>query len=119
MNGKLEGLARRYVAALERYLDEGGEAALSAAYELGRQALGEGLGVLDMAAIHQQALGVLVLPSDRSVRGARAEAAGGFFAELLSPFEMSFRGYREANDELRRVNESLVLQKKADRKSVV
>jgi two-component system NtrC family sensor kinase len=36
-----------------------------------------------------------------------ATAVGNFFRELLSPYEMSFRGYREANVELNRLNDDL------------
>jgi two-component system NtrC family sensor kinase len=36
-----------------------------------------------------------------------ALAVANFFRELLSPFEMSFRGYREANSELRVLNDDL------------
>lgn len=36
-----------------------------------------------------------------------AAAVANFFREFLGPFEMSFRGYREANDELRHLNEDL------------
>jgi light-regulated signal transduction histidine kinase (bacteriophytochrome) len=39
--------------------------------------------------------------------------AASFFAELLAPFEMSFRGYRAANEELQRLNHSLRQQKEA------
>ena len=44
---------------------------------------------------------------------ALADTAAAFFSELLSPFEMSFRGYRAANEELQRLNELLRGQKEA------
>ena len=43
-------------AALTEYLAGVEEPALKQAYELGRQALGEGLGILDVAAVHGEAL---------------------------------------------------------------
>jgi light-regulated signal transduction histidine kinase (bacteriophytochrome) len=48
-----------------------------------------------------------------SVSAEAFGAAEGFFRELLSPFEMSFRGYRGANQELQRLNETLRRQKEA------
>lgn len=110
---RLDGFGQTYVSTLENYLRAHDEAALSQAYELGREAMGKGLGVLDMAGLHHAALGVLavsVAPADLPVI---TQSAANFFAELLSPFEMSFRGYRAANQELQRLNESLRQQKAA------
>jgi hypothetical protein len=49
-------LIKRYITALKDHLGAGQEASLEAAYMLGRNALDCGLGILDMVAIHQQAL---------------------------------------------------------------
>src|SRR6476646_1169996 len=60
MNEVASRLAREYSAAMRDYLAGQGEAALRRAYEAGRQALSEGLGVLEMVAAHQEAvIGVL------------------------------------------------------------
>src|SRR5690349_5125435 len=99
-----------YVAAVARYLERQDEVALSAAYELGRCSLGDGLGVLEMAAMHRVALDALVLNAPERQRAQLASAAADFFHELLSPFEMSFRGYRDANRELQRLNQALERQ---------
>jgi light-regulated signal transduction histidine kinase (bacteriophytochrome) len=104
---------RRYVEALEAYLRAGDEPALSRAYELGRRAMVDGLGVLDMALVHRTAVQAIVVPAASEARARYAAAASDFFQELLSPFEMSFRGYRAANDNLRGLNESLRRQKEA------
>jgi len=101
-------LGEQYRRALEDYLDDGGEAALARAYELGRKAAVDGLGVLEMAALHQEALRTCVLPlAALEVRAKAAEAAQAFFRESLSPFEMTHRASREANVALRRLNERL------------
>jgi len=103
---------RLYAGALETYLERHDEEALNAAYELGRRAMGQGLGVLDMAEIHRRAIASIPgLPSTELI--ARLHAAEDFFRELLSPFEMMFRGYAAANVELRRVNESLLREREA------
>jgi light-regulated signal transduction histidine kinase (bacteriophytochrome) len=102
-----------YVAAVARYLERRDEVALSVAYELGRRALGDGLGVLEMAAMHRVALENTVLRAPAQECEQLARAAADFFRESLSPFEMTFRGYRDANRELNRLNQALAQQKAA------
>lgn len=102
--------------------DHGDEEALARAYELGRQALSQGLGVVELAAIHASALAHLERDVERDVerdhegepsRGpasTRARRAQLFFEEALTPFEMALRGFREANERLRGMNEDLTRQ---------
>jgi light-regulated signal transduction histidine kinase (bacteriophytochrome) len=113
MSAVLGGLGLEYTRVLESYLVSGDELALSRAYELGRRAVIEGRGVLDMAVLHGGALEKLVLSAPAADRSRLARAATDVFTELLAPFEMSFRGYRAANEELQRLNESLRRQKEA------
>jgi light-regulated signal transduction histidine kinase (bacteriophytochrome) len=75
--------------------------------------MGKGLGILDMAVLHHAAVGVLIVLAPTAERLRLADTAARFFTELLSPFEMSFRGYRGANEELQRLNEALRQQKEA------
>lgn len=103
----------RYEAALETYFETGDEMALSLAYQMGRQALGEGLGILDVVSTHERLLVERVLTAPTPVRARWAQRAGDFLRESLSPFEMTFRGYREANQELQRLNEQLSRQRDA------
>jgi light-regulated signal transduction histidine kinase (bacteriophytochrome) len=113
MTDPFDGFGSLYVTALEAFLRAGDETSLSRAYELGRQAMIKGLGVLDMANLHHAALGVLVVAMSPTEQIKFGQTSAEFFAELLSPFEMSFRGYRAANEELQRLNESLRQQKEA------
>jgi signal transduction histidine kinase len=101
-----------YDSALATYLQRRDEEALSMAYQLGRRALADGFGVLDMASVHRGALANL-LPRASGEQRARVEAAEDFFRELLSPFEMMFRGYAEANAQLLRVNDALLREREA------
>lgn len=97
-------LQEEYEAALKRYLRDGGEAELNLSYDLGRRALAEGLGVLDMVAVHQAALEKLAgAPLSAEV----LRRAGEFFTEGMGPFEMTHRAFGEANSALRHLNESL------------
>lgn len=96
MTTRLEELTDEYISALISYLDTRDEAELTFAYELGRRALSEGLGVLDMAALHRAAVGALVLPAPPIDQPRFADALLTCFNELLAPFEMSLHGYRAA-----------------------
>ena len=103
---------RLYAVALDTYLQHHGEEGLCVAYELGRTAMQQGLGVLDMATAHRDAV-VGFPPGPQEGQLARLSAAEDFFRELLSPFEMMFRGYAEANLELRRINDALLREREA------
>ncbi|MBI3948542.1 MAG: response regulator [Armatimonadetes bacterium] len=112
-------------AALRDYIELQSEAALEHAYGIGRQAMVEGLGVVDVAMVHQEALSAVLAVAERpgngrqgagdrstqpaapapglppSNRTTTAARAAEFLAECLSPFEMELRGFREANRHLR------------------
>src|SRR5215831_1627096 len=104
MIGSVNDLTLQYKTALGSYLtrDSDRDDSLERAYEIGRRAIAEGVGVLDMASIHNEslatALGGSLDPVEAAAKAARASV---FFAESLSPFEMVLRGYREANEQLR------------------
>jgi hypothetical protein len=85
---------RRYRAALLDYLLGSGEAGLVRAYELGRGAIDDGLGLMQILRAHQQAI-TAVLESAGTVKESvsRLKAAEVFLIETLSPFEMTYRGY--------------------------
>jgi hypothetical protein len=91
-----------YSSALADYLGDRSEDALRIAYELGREAVSRRLSVLDLAIAHQEALGS-ALESVSGSTGAQAvtSAAGDFFLESLSSFEMVQRGFQEAQEAAR------------------
>jgi PAS domain S-box-containing protein len=103
----LQDLTARYTEALQEHCNRPDEAALLHAYELGRAALSDGLGVLDIATLHHAALLAAIAQNGKKGLGPRLDKAAEFYAECLSPFEMSLRGYREANTHLMALNESL------------
>jgi hypothetical protein len=89
----------RYAAALRDALAEAGEGSLSAAYDLGRVAVGKELSVLDLAAIHNQALlDALNSAADAEASARAAATAGDFFLESLSAYEMLERVLRERHE---------------------
>lgn len=97
-----------FTRALQEHLAGGEEAALLSAYELGRKALGDGLGVLDVATLlHEALLGACAGAQSPQESSRMIKAAEDFMLECLSPFEMAHRGVREANTALRGLNELL------------
>ncbi len=107
-NDTLYGLEKQYSLALQDYLAGRGETALEYAYELGRKAIADRLGILDMAAIHQRAL-VRILPRTLTPQESSEtiQKAAQFFAESLAPFEMTYRGFQESITELHNLNRTL------------
>ena len=113
MSDRRHDLAADFAVALQHYLAEPEEPGLARAHELGRKALTEGLGVLDMATLHSCALSAtLRQPLADAKRAEVLEALEKFFLETLSPFEMAHRGFWETNVVLRRLNEVLEGQAK-------
>ncbi|HEY4038919.1 MAG TPA: ATP-binding protein [Burkholderiaceae bacterium] len=103
----IDRFGRSYQDALQSYLRDLGEEHLHRAYEMGRDALVGGLGILEVSAWHHQALRHVLTIEEPADRKSACEAAGRFLAESLSPFEMSHRGTREAALALQRLNETL------------
>lgn len=107
MSGSRHTLEGRFVAALEEYLRRGGEAALLSAYDLGRDAMNEGLGIHDVASLlHRAVWRSCARDTGRSGPGRRRRTEE-FILESLSPFEMAYRSVREANEMLYRLNDLL------------
>jgi hypothetical protein len=90
-----------YASALRGHLRDPTELSLHGAYELARDAVSRQLSVLDLAVAHQEAL----LSALEGAAGAAeveriVRAAGDFFLEGLSTYEMVQRGFREARQEV-------------------
>jgi signal transduction histidine kinase len=101
-------LLEEYSSNLQDYLDGGGEAVLKRIYVLAREAMADGVGVLEMAALHHEAMARVLRGLVTSERGIRTiKSAEIVFVESLSPFEMAHRGFQESNLALRRLNEQL------------
>ena len=104
----METLEDQYMAALRDSIAGMGESSLQQAYELGRKALADGLGVLDMAAMYHKALAAgMPRHSTHEETVLMLQTGASFFAESLSPFEMTHRGFRETNIGLRHLNQTL------------
>ena len=111
MTSEMSRVQREYEEALRSHLAGGSEATLHSAYEIGREALADGLGVLDMAiTAHRAILSACGAARTRDETIQMIEALEPFLLEGFSPFEMAHRGAREANAALRNQNEALEAQ---------
>src|SRR5258708_37838871 len=103
MTDRHRGLEERCAEALREHVAAGDEETLHRAYEFGRLALGEGVGVMEMALlVRRAALAAGRAHHDGELVGERVES---FVLESFAPFEMAYRGAREANATLRRLDE--------------
>ena len=103
-----------YLAALRSYLRGAEESALLWAYEQGREVLDSGAGVLELGAIHRDAVAALLDECESGPEAARIHReAWAFFAETVAPLEMCLRGYQQSNDSLRSLAATLDEQVRA------
>jgi two-component system sensor histidine kinase UhpB len=102
-----EDRGAEYRRALADYVSGAGEDALLRAYEIGRQALATGLGVLEMVSLHHDVLRQSLAQQTADGREAAIRAAEAFLIEALSPYEISQQSVSEANAILRRLNQLL------------
>ena len=108
MKRKLSRLSGRYQTELRQYLKQGPAASLRPAEKLGRHAVVLGLGTLDLALVHEQALiAQVLLGCSLSVRDRMLKRARMFFAEAIVPMEETHRSALEANAHLSRLNRTL------------
>jgi Phosphoserine phosphatase RsbU, N-terminal domain len=66
VNTLLRRLGKKYMAALRQYLKNPGEPMLQCGYELGRNAVESGLGVLETAALYQKSLAKVLSGAQRA-----------------------------------------------------
>jgi PAS domain S-box-containing protein len=107
MIGASTELGQEYGSALGAFLSGGGETDLKRAYDLGRRAVNEGVGLLTMVLLHQQAVKNLLERARPPSRPRIVDRAMDFLAECLAPFEMAHRGFQDAYARLRELNEEV------------
>jgi hypothetical protein len=91
---RLHRLHQDYAAAFLGYLARRDENGLRAAYELGRNAVAEPVGLLNLVHVHHEVL-VDVLRSARTPEEVQdiGDAAAAFLIDALSSFQMTQNGY--------------------------
>jgi len=84
-----EALQRDYRVAFLRYVSTREEGPLTAAYELGRRAVGERLSILELARIHHDVFRTVIQDTRSSDLDGVVEAASEFFLEVLATYHMT------------------------------
>jgi len=101
-------LIETYAQALRDYCASASEEALLRAYQLGRQAVRQGVGVLELAEVHQAAMGANLPGPPAAEESARvANRAAEFLAESLAPFELNRAGFLDITATLSDLNRGL------------
>jgi signal transduction histidine kinase len=97
----------KYLSGLREYITDGSETARGKAYELGRLFLADGISLIELSAVHHAALSEIMKTIPGKTAYDELMRASEFLSESLSPYEMAHRGFQEAVDALRRMNELL------------
>ena len=84
-----------YRSALVGYLSRRGEHQLHSAYELGRSAINDRVGLLDLVQVHNSVTLNLLRAAGDADRLEVAEAAAAFLVEVLAASDMAQRGFLE------------------------
>ena len=83
-----------YTPLMLRYLSQRDETSLGLAYELGRDAMRESIGLLDVVRVHHEIfLDVLATARDTDEAQGIARAASALLMDLIASFEMSHQGF--------------------------
>ena len=86
-----------YAPLMLRYLAHEDEAGLKAAYELGRSAMRDSVGLLDVVRVHNELfLDVLATARDADEGLALARSSSTLLMDLIAVFEMSQRRFTDA-----------------------
>ena len=93
---RVRRLHQDYAAAFLGYLARRDESGLRAAYELGRNAVSDPVGLLNLVHVHHAVL-VDVLRTTRTAEEVQdiGDAAAAFLIDALTSFQMTQRGYLE------------------------
>ena len=95
----------RYDDLLRACVRKSDEDTLNRAHQFGRDMLDQGYGVLDIVALHHRAVAPLVDPEASVDLAMDQETAARVLLEVLTPFEMTHRGFRVANTSLQESEE--------------
>ena len=98
----------KYQQALSGYLQSSAEKEREVAYELGRNAFAQNVGLLDIVAIHHSAVARSLSSKEKKGEAERTfRLSGQFLSEVLSVYEIGRRAYGDSVSSLRHLNETL------------
>lgn len=98
----LERFRLDYAPLLLRHLSQRDEAGLQAAYQLGRRAMQESVGLLDVVRVHNEVF-LEVLTTVRALDEVTdvTKAASDLLIDLVASFEVAQRGFMDERREAR------------------
>ena len=101
-------LQTRYKKAFRNYLRGAGEKDLVTAYELGRKAFAQNIGMLEVVSLHHRALAECsARMRDEEDAELAVKLSGQFMTEIFSAYELGRRSYNDTVTSLHHLNELL------------
>lgn len=98
---------QRFFTKLEHFLAKRDEETLEEAYELGRNAIEEGIGELEFLSLYHEAILNSDLLENRSEAKNHLRYALHFLSECLAPYELRQRGFIDLIEKLNEQNQQL------------
>jgi signal transduction histidine kinase len=96
MRATIRKFETAYRSSLQECLTGAGEVALQHGYELGRQAVRDGLGMMDIISVHREVMLSLLSRATTTKECMHiVKASQDLFTECLAPFEFTHRGFIE------------------------
>ena len=95
MRGKSD-LERDYRAALLRFLPAQAEGARATGYDIGRAAVEDGIGLLDLVQVHHAVVLDVMEQSPGADQVALVRTASEFLLEVIATFDLTHRALQEA-----------------------
>src|SRR5699024_9205339 len=100
-------IKKQLTNGLKEFLINENEQALTEAYELGRNSLRKGIGELDLIIIYHEVLSEIQCDGNVFNSRHKFDLAATFLTDVLAPYEIRQRGYKELINKLHRKNELL------------
>lgn len=94
----VQALLQDYRVAFLRYLPHRDEAALARGYEIGRDAVVEGMSVLHLTQVHHAVLAEVMASAPAEEQPRIVATAAEFLMEVLAPFDMAQRTRQDRPD---------------------
>ena len=95
----LEAFRQNYLAAFLRYLARRDETALRYGYELGRSAVADRLGLLEVAGVHHDVFLHILSTAAAGELTDVGMAASEFFLEVLATYDMAQKVFLDGPDQ--------------------
>lgn len=97
-------IKEQLITGLKDYLNSENEQVLTDAYELGRSSMKEGVGALELIVHYHEALADIGNDTDILKSSQKLGLASTYLTDVLAPFEIRQRGYKDLISKLNRKN---------------